>query len=164
MERIITCLNNSYGLDYCVPKIRTQEAKAQAVNQRSNQIKEKVQMYSMKYQYKRNRSIKTSRYEAWISFPHCPFLLSLSGHFQERFVVCLRIQFSSNLVRKLHIQIATLCMGSLSITKVENETRGEVNSLPEEGVLILFYSGLEENSITHCSITFCGASGVNLGQ
>lgn len=54
-------------------------------------------------------------------------------------------------------------MGSLSITKVENETR-EANSLPEEGVLILFYSGLEENSITHCSITFCAASGVNHGQ
>lgn len=41
MERIITCLNNSYGLGYCVPKRRTQEGKAQAVNQKSNQIKEK---------------------------------------------------------------------------------------------------------------------------
>lgn len=75
MERTITCLNNSYGLGYCVPKIRTQEGKAQAVNQRSNQIKEKVQMYSMKYQYKRNRNIKTSRYGSLDFFS--PLSLSL---------------------------------------------------------------------------------------
>lgn len=41
MERIITCLNKSYGLGYCVPKRRTQEGKAQAINQKSKQIKEK---------------------------------------------------------------------------------------------------------------------------